>query len=118
MQTAPSATETPPSGPVASPRHRGYSARAHGRRIQLAPVARTGGRGRAAAAWVAWTVVIFLLFNVGATHRAVRAMNQAEHEGVWTHTPANILTAVRAYFTDDGDVRRYFAYCNAALGRP
>src|SRR5205085_722315 len=38
--------------------------------------------------------------------------------GRWDATPAHVVTMVRAYYTNDGDLRRYLAYADAALGRP
>ncbi len=68
-------------------------------------------RGLAVAAWCAVTLG---LFNAGLPHERFRAVERAVDAGRWPGT----LAAARAYLTNDGDVRRYLAYCDAALGRP
>ncbi len=67
--------------------------------------------------WVAWSCVLFLLYNAGGPHADVHANNEVFRTLTFTPTTANIVRILRAPFTDDGDILRYFAYANAALGR-
>ena len=74
----------------------------------MAPATRRG--------WAAWALVVFGLFNTCASHAEcdrVAALLEGHALG-----PANALSALRAYGTDDADLLRYFAYASAALGRP
>lgn len=50
-----------------------------------------------------WVVVVFGVLNMWAGHE---------------RTPGSWWDQVAHYGTDDADVSRYFAYCNAQLGRP
>jgi hypothetical protein len=58
--------------------------------------------------------VAFGLFNLGLRHDRFRAVERGLDAGRWP----GLVEAIRAYYTTDGDVRRYFAYAQAALGRP
>ncbi len=62
--------------------------------------------------------MVFGLYNAGAPHAVCRAFDDAVSRGTFRLTRANAVDAVRAYFTNDGDIARYLAYCNATLGRP
>lgn len=70
-----------------------------------------------AAPWVAWCTVLFVLYNAGAPHETCQAFDRAVSRGGFHLTSANVFDAIRAYFTNDGDLVRYQAYCHAALGR-
>lgn len=72
----------------------------------------------AALSWTAWVAVLFVLFNCGAPHAVSRALDDALSRGTLRLTRANAVDAVRAYLTNDGDIVRYFAYCEATLGKP
>ena len=69
---------------------------------------------RRVAAWCAWLAVVFVVYELGLPHDRERAVAAAYDRG---DSPGIVETA-RAYVTNDGDARRYFAYCNALLGRP
>jgi hypothetical protein len=58
------------------------------------------------------------LYNGCASHQEDRAVSIAQHDGTWRWTAGNVVRAARSYGTDDGDLLRYLAYCNAFLGRP
>jgi hypothetical protein len=62
----------------------------------------------------AWLVVVFGLFGAGLRHQDLVAAQRAYDAGRWPGP----IDAVRAYVTNDGDARRYFAYAQATLGRP
>jgi MFS family permease len=64
--------------------------------------------------WLLWFAVAFGLFNCGLARKRFTQVEQGIAAGHWPDTQ----TAVRAYVTNDGDVRRYFAYAQAARGRP
>ena len=70
---------------------------------------------RRRAAWAAWLAIVFVVYQLGLPHDRYLAVDAAFDRG--GPTPGAIETA-RAYLTNDGDARRYFAYCNALLGRP
>jgi hypothetical protein len=67
-----------------------------------------------AIGWLLWAAVAFGLLNVGLSHDRLRFVQATIHAG---RTPG-ALEAVRAYYTNDGDLGRYFAYGQATLGRP
>ena len=67
-----------------------------------------------AAGSLLWFLVVFGLFNAGLPHDRLVAVSQTVKAG---RMPP-VVEAVRAYTTNDGDVRRYFAYAEAALGLP
>ena len=69
---------------------------------------------RAAAGWLLWLAVAFGLYGAGLPRERFRAVEQRFGAGQWP----GLVDAVRAYVTNDGDVRRYFAYAQAARGRP
>lgn len=68
--------------------------------------------------WLIWCVVVFGILNAGSTHEEQREVSQALSRGEFRLTPASAVLALRAYLNNEGDVRRYFAYGSAALGRP
>jgi hypothetical protein len=64
--------------------------------------------------WLLWFAVAFGLFNCGLPRQRFTRVEQDYAAG----RRIDPLTAVRAYVTNDGDVRRYFAYAQAARGHP
>src|SRR6516225_30129 len=64
--------------------------------------------------WLLWVAVAFALYGAGLPRERYRAVERAFNTGHWP----GVVDAVRAYVTNDGDVRRYFAYAQAARGRP
>jgi hypothetical protein len=68
--------------------------------------------------WLAFFFVTFVLYNGCASHAEDRALSEAQRSGAWRWTPGNVVYAARTYGTDDGDILRYLAYCNAVLGLP
>ena len=66
----------------------------------------------------AWMGVVFVLFNSCASHRDAMTVWSEYKRGALSLSSENVLRAVRAGGTDDGDVARYLAYANALLGRP
>ncbi|HVO12139.1 MAG TPA: glycosyltransferase 87 family protein [Vicinamibacteria bacterium] len=66
------------------------------------------------AGWLLWAAVAFGLFGGGLSRERYLAVDRALDQGRST----TVLDAVRAYVTNDGDVRRYFAYAQAERGRP
>jgi hypothetical protein len=69
---------------------------------------------RSAAGWLLWLAVAFGLFDAGLPRARFRAVEQRFGAGQWP----GLGDAIRAYVTNDGDVRRYCAYAQAARGRP
>jgi hypothetical protein len=67
-----------------------------------------------AIGWILWAAVAFGLLNVGLSHDRLRSVQATIHAG----RRPGLLEAVRAYYTNDGDLGRYFAYAQATLGRP
>jgi hypothetical protein len=67
-----------------------------------------------APGWLLWLTVAFGLFDTGLPRERFKTVQQAFGAGQWPGP----VDAVRAYLTNDGDVRRYFAYAQAARGRP
>jgi hypothetical protein len=67
-----------------------------------------------------WLALAFALalFELALDHARFRAVEQSMDAGTFRLTPSSALDAVRAYLTNDGDVRRYQAYVEAARGRP
>jgi hypothetical protein len=64
--------------------------------------------------WLAWITVVFGLLNTNLAHERLGSLQADLQAG---GTPG-AWEAVRAYYTNDGDLRRYFAYAQASLGRP
>jgi hypothetical protein len=64
--------------------------------------------------WLLWAAVAFALYGAGLPRGRYRAVERAFNAGA----RPGVVDAVRAYVTNDGDVRRYFAYAQAARGRP
>jgi hypothetical protein len=64
--------------------------------------------------WPLWLAVVFGLFLAGLPRERYRAVERSFSQG---HLPG-LVDAARAYVTNDGDVRRFFAYAQAARGRP
>jgi hypothetical protein len=71
-------------------------------------------RPSSVAGWLLWALIVFGLFDCGLAREPYRRVEAAFNAGRW---PGG-LDAARGYLTNDGDVRRYFAYAQAALGRP
>jgi hypothetical protein len=69
-----------------------------------------------ALAWAAWLTVLFGIYNLALPHARFRATELAIDRGGFS--AVSFPDAARGWFTNDGDVRRYLAYCDAALGRP
>lgn len=68
----------------------------------------------AAAGWLLWLVVALGLFNAGLPRGRFLTVQERFGAGEWP----GLVDAVRAYVTNDGDVRRYYAYVQAERGRP
>jgi Glycosyltransferase family 87 len=66
----------------------------------------------------AWLLAALVVCVGGLSHDEQKAVDAAITEGRYAWTPASLLAAVRATLTNDGDLRRYYSYANAALGRP
>ena len=73
---------------------------------------------RSIGAWALWSVVVFGLFNWGASHSDYQRVRELVARGEFRRTPGNLVLLFRSYLTNDSDVARYRAYCLAALGRP
>ena len=72
----------------------------------------------AAPALLVWALLVLGVYNLGAGHAEYEAtVRDFVHAGFHLDGPS-VVRAVRMYLTDDGDVRRYYAYANALLGRP
>jgi hypothetical protein len=69
-------------------------------------------------AWALWLLVTFGVLNAGGRHEDRVALEHEIDTGTWRATPGEVIRAVRAYLTNEGDVRRYLAYADALLGRP
>jgi hypothetical protein len=68
----------------------------------------------AAGGWLLWLAVVFGLYDTGLPRERFKTVQQAFGAGHWP----GLTDAARAYLTNDGDVRRYFAYAQAARGHP
>ncbi|HVP60486.1 MAG TPA: glycosyltransferase 87 family protein [Myxococcaceae bacterium] len=68
--------------------------------------------------WLGWFLLTFVAWNSCASHAGARWSEGQLARGDHRLTPAFALAALRGAGTDDGDVSRYLAYANAALGRP
>jgi hypothetical protein len=79
--------------------------------LESDPVPSSGMRRR--RGWLAWISVVFLLWNGGLPHEVWHAHVRSSLAERLAHP----LRELRAHLTNDGDVLRYFAYCNALLGR-
>jgi hypothetical protein len=64
--------------------------------------------------WLLWFAVVLGLFNIGLPHDRLREVQRALDHG----QRPSAVDAVRAYYTNDGDLWRYYAYAQATLGRP
>ena len=95
----------PPRAPVLEAA-RGLAGRS---RLRVARALRSGAGG-----WAIWFAVAFGLFNAGLSHQGLIAVQRALNAGQYPGAAG----AVRAYVTNDGDMLRYFAYVQAARGRP
>jgi hypothetical protein len=71
-------------------------------------------KASATKALLLWAAVAFGLLNIGLPHEGLRAVQRAMDRG----QRPGAVEAVRAYYTNDGDLWRYYAYAQAALGRP
>ena len=69
---------------------------------------------RAAAGWLLWLAVAFGLFGLGLSRERYRQVESRLDASEWP----GFVNAVRAHVTNDGDVRRYFAYVAASRSRP
>jgi hypothetical protein len=68
----------------------------------------------AAIGWLLWLLVALGFFNAGLPRERFLTVQARFGAGQWP----GLIDAVRAYVTNDGDVRRYYAYAEAARGRP
>lgn len=73
---------------------------------------------RGFAGWVAWAAVLSALSWGGVSHERERFLRSPEGRATFSLSPRRLLEEVRIDLTNDADIRRYFAYANAALGRP
>jgi hypothetical protein len=62
--------------------------------------------------------VLAVLSWGGVSHERERFLRSPEGRKSFAPTPARLLEEARMDLTNDSDIRRYFAYANAALGRP
>lgn len=69
------------------------------------------------AGFLALGAVVLFVFNFGAPHDEAFAYFRGLERGTLTFDAKTIWTGLRSSLTDDGDVRRYYAYARAALGR-
>src|SRR4029077_8993617 len=71
-----------------------------------------GGLAARRAGWLLWGVVVFGLYGAGLRHERFLTLQHDLDAGRWP----GAVEAVRAYLTNDGDLRRTFAYAEAAPG--
>lgn len=65
-----------------------------------------------------WAVVLLGIYNSGVRHTETLRMSQAYQEDrLWQDAPS-LITLLRGHMADEYDLRRYYAYTNALLGRP
>lgn len=69
-------------------------------------------------ALAAWILGMVLIQGLGASTKDRLAAERDYFAGTLGHRPADIVRAVRAYLADANDMRRYYAYANAFLGKP
>ena len=69
-------------------------------------------------ALAAWILGMVLIQGLGASTKDRLAAERDYYAGTLGHRPADIVRAVRAYLADANDMRRYYAYANAFLGKP
>ncbi len=65
-----------------------------------------------------WALVMLGLYNAGAGHYDYVRINRAFNTSTLWDSGVSIVAAVRGHMVDDGDLRRYYSYTNALLGRP
>lgn len=82
------------------------------------PGPRYGRRTRIALGFAAWTAVLSVLCWGGLTPERERFLRSPAGRATFRLTPSRLLEEVRLDLANDGDILRYFAYANAALGRP
>jgi|SRR5450631_834514 len=66
------------------------------------------------AGWILWVAIVFGLFNSNLRHADFGRVDAQIRAKQWP----GLIPAIRGYCTNDGDIRRYFSYVQAALGRP
>jgi hypothetical protein len=62
-------------------------------------------------------LALALLVVSGLPHARYRAISRSYLEGTFRPTPSSLYEGTRAYLTNQGDMERYRAYAQAALGR-
>ena len=67
---------------------------------------------------VVWAVVLLGIFNCGVSHEEHIRMAKAYRQGTVWQEGNSALTLLRGHLADEYDLRRYYAYTNALLGRP
>ncbi len=67
---------------------------------------------------VVWAVVLLGIFNCGVSHEEHIRMAKSYRQGTVWQEGNSALTLLRGHLADEYDLRRYYAYTNALLGRP
>lgn len=68
--------------------------------------------------WLVFGLIVFGVLSAGSPHEQQQQVVRALSRGEFRLTPQSAVQAVRAYLNNEDDLQRYYAYCNAALGRP
>jgi hypothetical protein len=68
--------------------------------------------------WGAWCSVVFILLNGNSSHTEADATGHWLLSGQWTVSVSMVVRSIRGAWVNGGDICRYMAYANAALGRP
>ena len=69
-------------------------------------------------ALLVWAVVMLGIFNCGISHEEHIRLAQSYRQGTMWQEGHSALTLLRGHLADEYDLRRYYAYTNALLGRP
>jgi hypothetical protein len=80
----------------------------------VAAVDRPADRVHSVRGFFAWAALLAVLSWGGVSHERERALSNIP----LVATPGRLFDEVRSLLTNDGDILRYYAYANAALGRP
>lgn len=65
-----------------------------------------------------WAVVLLGLFNCGVSHEEHLRLARSFRQGTLLKEGTGAVQLLRGHLADEYDLRRYYAYTNALLGRP
>lgn len=65
-----------------------------------------------------WLLLTLLIQLAGAPHSMKTEIEAEWQKGRWDQSAIGVYRLGRSFLTDSGDIRRYYAYTNAFLGKP